>query len=160
MNEFKSMLTFGIYVLVSILCIIFAVVYSKKTKNGGADERQILFQGKCNNIGFFAMTFANFLSFGAIRTFEFAFHTEIFFPISLMIGGAAFLISGIFTDCLITKIETKKIFSLIGIVWLCIIGKSIYNVNKSDAIENKILLCFELIVTVAIIVAIVVIFSF
>lgn len=155
MSDYKSLFSFGFYVLIVIACIIFCVIYTKKTKSGGADERQILFQGKACSYAFFAMLFSNFLSLGAIRTFNFSFHTEIFFLISIMIGGAVLLIVNIWTDSLITRVETKKVWIWFAIIWLGVITKFVYNVVVSSAIENKILLISIIFVTVAVIISVI-----
>lgn len=154
MNEYKNFLTFGIMILIVIALIVVMIIYDKKIKDGGADERQVLFQGKASYYGLIAILFSNFLSFEAIRIFNFNFHTEIFFLISIMIGGAVFLIVGIWKDSVINKIENKKVWTIIGLGWLCAIFKTVYNVTKSTAIENKIILVSEIVVTVAIIITI------
>lgn len=148
----NSLLQFGVYILVAIFCIVFCVVYSKKTKNGGADERQEKSQGKAATFSMIALILSNFLFNRAIVTFKFTFHTEIFFLSSMLIGLTVFLVVLILEDSFFTKTENSKKFATLVVIWLVIIGKFTYNVVISDAVENKILLVSVIIpaVTVAI----------
>lgn len=104
------------------ILIVFFLLYDKKTKNGGTDERQEKEQNVSYKIAYFFVLFANFITMSAIRAFDLQFCYETIF-IGIIIVSAGILMSiMIWKDCLLTKIENKKVFILILVIWLIIIA--------------------------------------
>ena len=136
----SSMFKFLLYLFLCIAVIIFFIVFDKKHKDEGEDERQKMYVGKAFQLGFYVTLFCNSVSYVACRVFEIGFHTEILFLISIFIGAISLLIYGIWKDCLFTKVATKKVWIGVLIVYVAVIIRQILFVLKSDAIENLIML--------------------
>ncbi len=146
----KSIITFVGYIAIAIFCTCL-FVFSQKKNIEDADERQLLFQGKALSAGFSTMLISNFLFFCAIRTFNFTFHIEVFYMVSILLGFTTSLVVSFWTDSIFTR-KNKKIMIILCIVWLVIIVRQIYYVIISYKLENIIILISVIIPPFAIVI--------
>ena len=152
----NNTMSFAFSVLVAVLLVVFVLIYNKKTKNGGADERQQIAQGKAYCCGFFTMIILNFLSNQAALCFKLEFNSAVLFLISILGGAFVFLLVCLWKDALITRIETKKLWSVLVVVWIAAVSLYVFRWLKTSKIEymlvfvccfaELVLLCINLLI--------------
>lgn len=154
----KNISFFIILVAVLIAAAIGLYLFEKKTKAEGADERQILEMFKSYTMGFFLLICFNLISFLGIYYLNPSFHSEILFPISIVLALTCSFEREILKENFVTgKFMSSK--STIIICTLAIIAcdfRFLAAYQKTHGIENLIMastftICFIVCVITAII---------
>lgn len=117
MNNF---LFFIVSCSIIILAAIAVLIYEKKTKWEGADERQRLETMKSSTIGFYTLIALNLIVYAASRNLSLPFKSEILIIIATLIAFTIYMIREIWVDNIWSaKINGKLIavflFVLVGI---------------------------------------------
>lgn len=117
MNNF---LFFIVSCSIIILAAIAVLIYEKKTKWEGADERQRLETMKSSTIGFYTLIALNLIVYSASRNLSLPFKSEILIIIATLIAFTIYMIREIWIDNIWSaKINGKLIavflFVLVGI---------------------------------------------
>lgn len=117
MNNF---LFFIVSCSIIILAAIAILIYEKKTKWEGADERQLLETMKSSTIGFYTLIALNLIVYAASRNLSLPFKSEILIIIATLIAFTIYMIREIWIDNIwSSKINGKLIavflFVLVGI---------------------------------------------
>lgn len=154
----NSTIYFFIAVAIIICVAIFTLIFEKKTRWEGNDERQILISLKSSTIGFITLIFLNLFSFLVTRTFELPFKSELLILFSVLISFTIFIAREIWFDNIHSNVlNGKRIFVLITLL-LAIMVTRFFKAyfTGSHAIENLLIassvsLCYVIcIVTIVI----------
>lgn len=154
----KNISFFIILVAGLIAVAIGLYVFEKKTKAEGADERQILEMLKSYTMGFFLLICFNLISFLGIYYFNPSFHSEILFPISIVLAVTCSFEREIIKENFVAGKFMSSKFSII-IFTLAIIAcdfRFLTAYQKTHGIENLIMasiftICYIVCVITAII---------
>lgn len=134
------MTNFILTIVFLLAAVIALVIFEKKTKIEGADERQIMESLKSCTLGFFVLMISCIISFSAIRNFELPFHQEILISISIFVSVTVAIIREIWKNNNESKFLSGKSALTIITVAVIIFDYRLFSAYaKNGAIENLIL---------------------
>lgn len=142
MNNITS---FIISTAVLIAAAVALLIFEKKTKWEGGDERQLLEAMKSSTIGFYVLILLSLISYLAIRTFELPFKSEILIVASVAVSLTVVFARQIWLENLWSNIVNPKIEWLCVFVVICFLDYRFIKAYINDkAIENlMIAICFS-----------------